>query len=60
MANTQARKAQGGRPGDRGVKRLTVYLRPEQVKSLKIRAVQQDRDLSDLMRDLVDEYLKQD
>jgi len=57
MANL-ARKAEKAKPGERDLRRLTVYVRPDQVKALKIRAVQQERDVSGLMRDLLAEYLK--
>ena len=38
-------------------KRATYYLRPEQIKALKLRAVTEERDLSEVVREAVDRYL---
>lgn len=38
-------------------KRATYYLRPEQIKRLKLLAVERERELSALVRDVIDEYL---
>ena len=39
------------------LKRATYYLRPDQIKSLKLKAVHQERNLSELVRDAIDKYL---
>ncbi len=39
------------------LKRATYYLRPDQIKSLKLKAVHQERNLSELVRDAIDRYL---
>ncbi len=39
------------------LKRATYYLRPDQIKSLKLKAVHQERNLSALVRDAIDRYL---
>lgn len=41
------------------LKRATYYLRPDQIKSLKLKAVHQERNLSELVRDAIDGYLSQ-
>ena len=41
------------------LKRATYYLRPEQIKALKLRAVLGERNLSDVVREAVDRYLSQ-
>jgi hypothetical protein len=38
-------------------KRATYYLRPDQIRALKLRAVTEDRNLSAVVRDAVDAYL---
>ena len=38
-------------------KRATYYLRPEQIKALKLRAVMGERNLSEVVREAVDRYL---
>ena len=39
------------------LKRATYYLRPDQIRALKLRAVHEDRNLSDVVREAVDSYL---
>ncbi len=39
------------------LKRATYYLRPDQIKSLKLKAVHQERNLSEVVRDAIDRYL---
>jgi hypothetical protein len=41
------------------LKRATYYLRPEQIKALKLRAVLGERNLSEVVREAVDRYLTQ-
>ena len=41
------------------LKRATYYLRPEQIKALKLRAVMGERNLSEVVREAVDRYLKE-
>ncbi|MEE2962493.1 MAG: hypothetical protein VYA34_17295 [Myxococcota bacterium] len=41
------------------LKRATYYLRPEQIKSLKIKAVHMERPVSELLREAIDLYLSQ-
>ncbi|MBT6177444.1 MAG: hypothetical protein HOI23_09345 [Deltaproteobacteria bacterium] len=41
------------------LKRATYYLRPEQIKALKLRAVLGERNLSDVVREAIDRYLTQ-
>ena len=41
------------------LKRATYYLRPEQIKALKLRAVMGERNLSEVVREAVDRYLQQ-
>jgi len=41
------------------VKRHTYYVRPEQAKRLKIIAATDERDVSDLVREAMDDWLKQ-
>lgn len=41
------------------LKRATYYLRPEQIKALKLRAVLGERNLSEVVREAVDRYLIQ-
>ena len=41
------------------LKRATNYLRPEQIKALKLKAVMGERNLSEVVREAVDRYLKQ-
>lgn len=38
-------------------RRATYYLRPEQIKALKLRAVMEEKDLSGLVRQAVDQLL---
>lgn len=38
-------------------RRATYYLRPEQIKALKLRAVMEEKDLSDLVREGIDQLL---
>lgn len=38
-------------------KRATYYLRPEQIRALKLRAVNDDRNLSVVVREAIDAYL---
>jgi len=38
-------------------RRATYYLRPEQIKALKLRAVMEERDLSSLVREAIDRFL---
>lgn len=38
-------------------KRATYYVRPEQIKALKLRAVNEERNISALVRDALDRYL---
>jgi hypothetical protein len=40
-------------------RRATYYLRPDQIRALKLRAAAEDRQLSDVMREAVDLYLRQ-
>ncbi len=40
------------------VRRATYYLRPDQIRGLKICAAVRDRQVSDVMRDAVDRYLR--
>ncbi|MEA1965187.1 MAG: CopG family transcriptional regulator [Candidatus Aerophobetes bacterium] len=40
-------------------KRATYYLTPEIVKKIKLLAVQRDKDASELMREILGEYLSQ-
>ena len=40
------------------LKRATYYLRPEQIKALKLRAVMGERNLSEVVREAVDRYLE--
>jgi hypothetical protein len=40
-------------------RRATYYLRPDQIKALKLRAAAEERQLSDVMREAVDLYLRQ-
>jgi|1185.fasta_scaffold304742_1 hypothetical protein len=42
-----------------GLLKTTYYLRPEQAKALKVRAVQEGRTVSELARDAIDFYLNQ-
>jgi hypothetical protein len=39
-------------------RRATYYLRPDQIRGLKMCAVLEDRRLSDVLRDAVDRYLE--
>jgi plasmid stability protein len=39
-------------------RRATYYLRPDQIKALKVRAAAEERQLSDVMREAVDQYLR--
>ena len=41
------------------LKRATYYLRPEQIKALKLKAVMGERNLSEVVREAVDRYLQQ-
>ena len=41
------------------LKRATYYLRPEQIKALKLKAVLGERNLSEVVREAVDRYLRQ-
>ena len=41
------------------LKRATYYLRPEQIKALKLKAVMGERNLSEVVREAVDRYLKE-
>ena len=50
------RRAEGKRPLP--VRRATYYLRPDQVRGLKVCAVVKARRVSDMMRDAVDLYLR--
>ena len=40
------------------LKRATYYLRPEQIKALKLKAVMGERNLSEVVREAVDRYLQ--
>lgn len=40
------------------VRRATYYLRPDQIRGLKMCAAVRDRQVSDVMRDAVDRYLR--
>jgi len=40
------------------LRRATYYLRPDQIRGLKMCAAIRDRQLSDVMRDAVDRYLR--
>lgn len=42
----------------RRLKRATYYMRPEQIKALKLQAVLGERNLSELVREAVDAYLR--
>ena len=46
-------------PESDSLKRATYYLRPQQIKALKLRAVMGERNLSDVVREAVDRYLAQ-
>lgn len=51
-------KSKRGRPKkDEELKPVSVYLRPEQHKKLRIKAVYDDTDVSSLIRDLIDNNL---
>ena len=39
-------------------RRATYYLRPDQIRALKLRAVMEERNLSDVIREAVDRYLR--
>jgi hypothetical protein len=41
------------------LKRATYYLRPEQIKALKLKAVMGERNLSEVVREAVDRYLRE-
>ena len=43
---------------DTEFRRATYYLRPDQIRGLKMCAVLEDRRLSDVIRDAVDRYLR--
>ncbi len=38
-------------------RRATYYLRPDQIKALKLRAVTEERNLSAVLREAIDRYL---
>jgi hypothetical protein len=38
-------------------RRATYHLRPEQIKALKVRAVMEEKDLSELVREAIDQLL---
>lgn len=40
------------------LRRATYYLRPDQIRALKLRAAAEERQLSDVMREAVDLYLR--
>jgi hypothetical protein len=39
-------------------RRATYYLRPDQIKALKLRAAADERQLSDVIREAIDLYLR--
>ena len=39
-------------------RRATYYLRPDQIRALKLQAVMEDRNLSDVIREAIDRYLR--
>ena len=41
------------------LKRATYYLRPQQIKALKLKAVMGERNLSEVVREAVDHYLQE-
>jgi len=41
-------------------RRATYYLRPDQIRALKLRAVMEERTLSEVTREAVDRYLRDD
>ena len=41
------------------LKRATYYLRPQQIKALKLKAVMGERNLSEVVREAVDRYLQE-
>ena len=63
MANEVIRKTPDvvkstSQQGDKSAyRRATYYLRPDQIKVLKLRAVQQARNLSEVVREAIDLYL---
>ncbi len=52
---TKSRSQHGG--NTEVFRRATYYLRPEQIKALKLRAVEAERNLSAVVREAVDTYL---
>jgi hypothetical protein len=40
------------------LRRATYYLRPDQIRALKLKAAAEERQLSDVMREAVDLYLR--
>ena len=39
-------------------RRATYYLRPDQIRALKLRAVMEERTLSEVIREAIDRYLR--
>jgi hypothetical protein len=52
------RKESQARHDDGAFRRASYYLRPDQIRGLKMCAVLEDRRLSDVIRDAVDRYLR--
>ncbi len=47
-----------GKHTAKALRRATYYLRPDQIRALKLRAATQERQLSDVVREAVDLYLR--
>jgi hypothetical protein len=52
------KKESPARHDDGEFRRATYYLRPDQIRDLKMCAVLEERRLSDVIRDAVDRYLR--
>ena len=50
---TPKAKSKGGRPRTEGRRRIVLYLEGEQVRSLKLRAVEEDKDVSTVAREVL-------
>jgi hypothetical protein len=44
---------------DRDVKKYTLYIRPEVMKEVKIRAIHEDKSYSSIVEDAIKAYLRQ-
>lgn len=58
MARQKKRPRSTSQHTPNAYRRATYYLRPEQIKALKLRAVTEERNLSAVMREAVDRYLR--